>query len=166
MHYEPVAGPAVWRGRDVADWAREFSAAEIAEIEAAIDGYRGDPAALSPQNFPLPTLGPVLRGLLRELLDGRGFVLLRGLPVARWSRAQQALAYLGIGAWMGRFRSQNAKGHLLGHVKDLGLDIRDPNVRYYQTSRKLEYHTDSVDIVGLLCLQPAKAGGESYLASS
>jgi hypothetical protein len=166
MHYEPVAGPAVWRGKEVADWAREFSAAEIAEIEAAIDGYRGDPAALSPQNFPLPTLGPVLRRLLRELLDGRGFVLLRGLPVARWSRAQQALAYLGIGAWMGRFRSQNAKGHLLGHVKDLGLDIRDPNVRYYQTSRKLEYHTDSVDIVGLLCLQPAKAGGESYLASS
>jgi hypothetical protein len=166
MHYEPVAGPSVWRGKEVADWAREFSAAEVAEIEAAIDGYRGDPAALSPQNFPLPTLGPVLRRLLRELLDGRGFVLMRGLPVARWSRAQQALAYLGLGAWMGRFRSQNAKGHLLGHVKDLGLDIRDPNVRYYQTNRKLEYHTDSVDIVGLLCLQPAKAGGESYLASS
>ena len=166
MHYEPVAGPAVWRGREVSGWLREFGAAEIAEIEAAIDGYRGDPAALSPENFPLPTLGPVLRGLLRELLEGRGFVLLRGLPVARWSRAQQALAYLGLGAWMGRFRSQNAKGHLLGHVKDLGLDIRDPNVRYYQTNRKLEYHTDSVDIVGLLCLQPAKAGGESYLASS
>ena len=51
-------------------------------------------------------------------------------------------------------------------MKDLGLDIRDPNVRYYQTNRALEYHTDSVDIVGLLCLQTAKAGGASYLASS
>jgi hypothetical protein len=82
------------------------------------------------------------------------------------TREEQAIAYLGLGAWLGRFRSQNAKGHLLGHVKDLGLDIRDPNVRYYQTSRKLEYHTDSVDVVGLLCLKAAKAGGESYLASS
>ena len=39
-------------------------------------------------------------------------------------------------------------------------------MRYYQTNRKLEYHTDSVDIVGLLCLKTAKAGGESYIASS
>jgi hypothetical protein len=166
MHYDPVAGPAAWQGKDVAGWKREFSATEIAEIEAAVDTYRGDPAALSPANFSLPTLGPALRAILQELLEGRGFVLLRGLPVQSWSRERQALAYLGIGAWLGRFCSQNAKGHLLGHVKDLGLDIRDPHVRYYQTNRKLEYHTDSVDIVGLLCLQPAKAGGESYLASS
>jgi hypothetical protein len=166
MHYDPVAGAAAWRGKDVAGWQREFSAAEIAEIEAAVDACRGDPAALSPANFSLPTLGPALRAILKELLEGRGFILLRGLPVQSWSRERQALAYLGIGAWLGRFCSQNAKGHLLGHVKDLGLDIRDPHVRYYQTNRKLEYHTDSVDIVGLLCLQPAKAGGESYIASS
>jgi hypothetical protein len=108
----------------------------------------------------------VLGEILRELLEGRGFVLLRGLPVERMTREEQAIAYLGLGAWLGRFRSQNAKGHLLGHVKDLGLDIGDPNVRYYQTNRKLEYHTDSVDIVGLLCLKIAKAGGESYVASS
>jgi Taurine catabolism dioxygenase TauD, TfdA family. len=100
------------------------------------------------------------------LLEGRGFILLRGLPVERMTREEQAIAYLGMGSWLGAFRSQNAKGHLLGHVKDLGLDIRDPRVRYYQTNRKLEYHTDSVDIVGLLCLKTAKAGGESYLASS
>jgi hypothetical protein len=108
----------------------------------------------------------VLKGILAELLEGRGFVLLRGLPVERMSRDEQAIAYLGMGSWLGSFRSQNAKGHLLGHVKDLGLDIRDPRVRYYQTNRRLEYHTDSVDIVGLLCLKTAKAGGESYLASS
>jgi hypothetical protein len=111
-------------------------------------------------------VGGILKGILAELLEGRGFVLLRGLPVERMSREEQAIAYLGMGSWLGSFRSQNAKGHLLGHVKDLGLDIRDPRVRYYQTNRRLEYHTDSVDIVGLLCLKTAKAGGESYLASS
>jgi hypothetical protein len=172
MHYEPVAGKAVWYGRELArrgDWIRHFSADELAEIAAAVHGFQKTGRTLqsvSGEQFLLPRLGPVLREILRELLEGRGFILLRGLPVEQMTREEQAIAYLGVGAWLGRFRSQNAKGHLLGHVKDLGLDIRDPNVRYYQTNRKLEYHTDSVDIVGLLCLKTAKAGGESYLASS
>jgi hypothetical protein len=162
----------VWYGRDLArrdDWIRHFTRDELAEIAAAVRAFARTGLALeslSRDHFPLPTVGPVLRAILAELLEGRGFVLLRGLPVQRMSREEQAIAYLGIGAWLGRFRSQNAKGHLLGHVKDLGLDIRDPGVRYYQTNRRLEYHTDSVDLVGLLCLQTAKAGGESYLASS
>jgi hypothetical protein len=170
MHYEPVGGKAVWYGRELArsdDWIRHFTADELAEIAAAVEAARSTPMEeLSAQSFPLPRLGRVLRDIRGELLDGRGFILLRGLPVERMTPKEQAIAYLGLGAWLGRFRSQNAKGHLLGHVKDLGLDIRDPHVRYYQTNRKLEYHTDSVDIVGLLCLKTARAGGESYLASS
>jgi hypothetical protein len=172
MHYEPVGGKGVWYGRDLAqheDWIRSFTADELAEIAAAVERIQGSGRAfhaITRDAFPLPTLGRVLREIAGELLEGRGFVLLRGLPVERMSRDEQAIAYLGLGSWLGRFRSQNAKGHLLGHVKDLGLDIRDPNVRYYQTNRKLEYHTDSVDVVGLLCLKTAKAGGESYLASS
>ena len=169
MHYEPVSGPGAWYGRDLArrdDWIYRFTVAQIREIEAAVAGARVPLYELTPQAFPLPSVGPFLRRLLTELLEGRGFALLRGLPVERWSREEQAIAYLGIGSWLGRFRSQNAKGHLLGHVKDLGLDIRDPSVRYYQTNRALEYHTDSIDIVGLLCLHTAKAGGASYLASS
>jgi hypothetical protein len=172
MHYEPVGGPGVWYGGSLAsrdDWIRSFTADELDEIAAAVHAFRktgSRPADLSPERFPLPRLGPVMRQVLGELLEGRGFILMRGLPVERMTREEQAIAYLGLGSWLGRFRSQNAKGHLLGHVKDLGLDIRDPGVRYYQTSRKLEYHTDSVDVVGLLCLKAAKAGGESYLASS
>jgi hypothetical protein len=172
MNYEPVIGAGVWYGRELSgreDWIRHFSAAEIAEIESAVRSFissRIPISEISRETFAMPTVGPLLRSLLRELLEGRGFVLLRGLPVERWSREERAIAYLGIGAWLGRARSQNAKGHLLGHVKDLGLDIRDPTVRYYQTNRGLAYHTDSVDIVGLLCLKTAKAGGESYLASS
>src|SRR5215510_6914544 len=172
MDYDPVAGPGVWYGRELArrgDWIRPFAAHELDEIEFAVQAFkkgRTPLESLDAGNFPLPRFAAVLREIKDELLEGRGFVLLRGLPVERLTREEQAIAYLGLGSWLGRFRSQNAKGHLLGHVKDLGLDIRDPNVRYYQTNRKLEYHTDSVDVVGLLCLKPAKAGGESYLASS
>ena len=170
MHTVPVRGPGVWYGRELAarrDWIRELGVEELAEIRRAVDGARGVPLdRLSPETFRLPRFGAVLKVILAELLEGRGFVLLRGLPVEQMTREEQAIAYLGMGSWLGGFRSQNAKGHLLGHVKDLGLDIQDPRVRYYQTNRKLEYHTDSVDLVGLLCLKAAKAGGESYLASS
>jgi hypothetical protein len=172
MDYDPVAGPGVWYGRELArrdDWIRPFAPHELDEIDGAVEAFRKSRQPLESvdaASFPLPRLAPVLRHIQDELLEGRGFVLLRGLPVERMTREEQAIAYLGLGSWLGRFRSQNAKGHLLGHVQDLGLDIRDPNVRYYQTNRKLEYHTDSIDVVGLLCLKTAKAGGESYLASS
>ena len=167
-----VSGPSVWYGRNLqqrTDWIRSFSAAELAELDAAVRAFKASGAALagiSPWSFPLPSLGTRLAAILEELLEGRGFAMLRGFPVERYTREEQAIAYLGIGAWFGRARSQNASGHLLGHVKDLGLDITDPKVRYYQTNRKLEYHTDSVDVVGLLCLKTAKSGGESFIASS
>lgn len=168
-----ISGPSAWFGRDLAkrasDWIHTLSVAELADIDAAVRAFKssGAPlAGISAGGFPLGAFGATLKGILKELLEGRGFVMLRGLPVDRYTREEQAIAYMGIGAHLGVARSQNAKGHLLGHVKDLGLNIQDPNVRYYQTNRRLEYHTDSVDIVGLLCLKTAKAGGESYIASS
>jgi len=61
---------------------------------------------------------------------------------------------------------QNAQGHLLGHVRDLGYSSDDPNIRIYQTHERQTHHTDSCDIVGLLCLRTAKSGGLSSLVSS
>ncbi|HEX6297628.1 MAG TPA: TauD/TfdA family dioxygenase [Burkholderiales bacterium] len=168
----PIAGPAAWYGSELAkrtDWIFSLDRTDLEEIDRAIKSFSAsgaELAAISPESFPLPGLGPRLKTILHELLEGRGFVLMRGLEVERHSRAENAIAYMGIGSYFGRPRSQNAKGHLLGHVRDLGYSVTDPGVRYYQTSRKLDYHTDSVDIVGLLCLKTSKAGGESFLASS
>lgn len=121
---------------------------------------------ISPATFRLTKLGTKLRDMIEEMLHGRGFVLLRGFPVERYTIEQRAIGYLGLGSYLGSFRSQNAKGHLLGHVRDLGLDIAEATTRYYQTNRQLEYHTDSCDIVGLLCLNTAKEGGASRIVSS
>jgi hypothetical protein len=151
------------------EWLLHLSPGEIAEIDTAIASFRGSGApmeAISEETFPLPVFGLRLKSLLRELLEGRGFFMLRGLPVDRYDIETAAIAYLGIGRHFGTLRSSNARGHLLGHVKDVGADIKDGNTRFYQTNRRLEYHTDSADIVGLLCLQTAKAGGESFIASS
>lgn len=168
----PIGGVAAWTGADMAtrsDWIVTFSPTELAEIDAAIAEHHQAGRAMgeiTPETFRLPTLAPRLSEVLHDLLEGRGFALLRGFDVANRSTEDAAIAYLGIGSHFGGFRSQNARGHLLGHVKDLGLDIRNPKVRYYQTNKELEFHTDSCDIVGLLCLKTAKAGGGSRIVSS
>lgn len=160
-------GPAMQADRS---WLEHFAPAEIAEIEAATRALADNPAvnmaALRANDFPLPTLAPRLARLRHDILHGRGFALMRGLPVQRWARRETVIAFLGLGSHFGSARSQNAKGHVLGHVKDMGLSSDDPNVRIYQTHERQTFHTDSCDIVGLLCLQAAKAGGQSALVSS
>ncbi len=123
-------------------------------------------AALGADGVPLPTLAPRLNQWRHDLLEGRGFLLLRGLPIERYTHAEAAAIFLGLGAHLGRARSQNAKGHVLGHVCDLGLASSDPNVRIYQTRERQTFHTDSCDIVGLLCLREARSGGDSLLVSA
>jgi hypothetical protein len=166
---------SAWYGPELArstDWIARLSESEIAEVESAMRRLTEllessfDLTSISGQDFPLPTLGARLRQLLDEVLNGRGFVLIRALPVERWSKRDAAIAFLGIGVHLGRLRMQNAAGHLLGHVKDLGRSSEDPNARIYQTSERQTFHTDSCDVVGLLCLQGAKSGGFSSLVSS
>ena len=171
-----LTGLVAWRGPDVlaaGDWLQRLEAAELAELEAATGPWLArteqDSAALKQleiSGFDLPTLGPRLAALRVELQRGRGFVLLRGLPVARWGRRFSAVVFYGLGAHLGRPRPQNAQGHLLGHVRDIGLRADDPAVCIYQTHERQSFHTDSCDIVGPLCLQAERSGGESALVSS
>ena len=68
-------------------------------------------------DFNLPTLGPKLVGFRDEAVNGRGFVLLRGLPVEQWPVEEVAIAYWGLGTYWGKAQPQNRLHHLLGHVK-------------------------------------------------
>ena len=165
--------PAAWIGAEMAarsdEWQIEFSAAEIGEIEAAAEPLQTDSfniGQMTKADFVLPTLAPKLLDLRHELIKGRGFALLRGLPTASYSEREAVTIFYGLGSHLGNARSQNAQGHILGHVRDLGVSSADPKVRIYQTKERQTFHTDSTDVVGLLCLQPAKAGGRSLLVSA
>jgi hypothetical protein len=166
----PISGPSAWRGADMkrsTEWIHQLTDDERAELHLALDRVRGrDLLTIGPADFPLPTFAAVLDAIRRELLHGRGFVLIRGLEAARYTLHELATIYWGIGAYLGKARSQNAAGHALGHVRDIGRDADDPNERVYQTNRRQNYHTDSVDIVGLLCVNKAKRGGLSSIVSS
>lgn len=165
-----IEGPSAWYGRDHKKsdrWIFKLSAADIAEIDAAVDASASlEIKDISQETFPLPTLAPKFADLLDELLEGRGFFLLRGLPRERYDIDRAARAYWGIGSYFGTARSQNARGDLLGHVIDLSRSVDDPTARIYQTSARQNYHADSTDIVSLLCLQKAKEGGASSILSS
>lgn len=169
----PVADPADWTGDQLEEdgsWRFTLTDAEIAEIDRAVAGVkqRGlDIKDITVADFPLPTLDAKLAAMKVQVLDGRGVALLRGVPVDRYDIAEAAAAYWGVGLRMGQAVSQNHNGHLLGHVYDLVGPRRDaPSTRAYHTRAYLNYHSDSCDVVGLLCLRPAKQGGRSSVASS
>ena len=170
---QPVDTPAAWHGSDMAtsapEWTQTLSDAEITELydlARSLQAKTDDLLDLTRADVPLPILGERLAALRRELLDGRGFALVRGMPVADHSLADNAWAYWALGLHLGTAVPQNGKNHMLGHVTDLGLDYTRPDVRGYQTSERLPYHTDYSDIVGLLCIRAAKRGGLSSIASS
>lgn len=160
--------PSAWLGAEMKvnpdRWLISLAASEIAELENAAESYLGRSktiADITKESFPLPRFGAHLEKLKTKLLVGLGFEVIRGLPVANYSQEFAATIFCGVGAHLGSARSQNAAGHILGHVRDIGADARDPNTRIYQTSERQTFHTDSSDVVGLLCIREAMEGGES-----
>ncbi len=169
---DPVIDPAAWEPDELDasdDWIYRLTAGDLEDLTAAMDHVERkgiDMVDMVREDFPLPRLGAALREVRLELMEGRGLAVLRGLPVAEMGRERAALAYFGIGTHLGAPISQNAYGHLLGHVRDFGKNFDDPNVRGYQSNAALGFHADNCDFVGLMCMQTSKSGGESRLASA
>lgn len=168
----PVVDPAAWRATDFrgeAPWVLRLSDAEAADIldaVARVEAAGLELTAIGRGDFALGPAGDVVAAIFRELTEGVGIVQLRGLPVDRLTRRQAAIAFIGLGSHFGTLSSQNAEGHVLGHVKDLGKDYDDPMARGYQTAAAMGFHTDPCDFVALLCLKTARSGGESRIVSS
>lgn len=139
-----ITGPTVWRAEDYRDhpdrWTHIFTPAQITELDYAATTFlaSGTPlTGMTKERFPLPTLAAFFADVREEILHGRGFILFRGVPVAEWGLEKSATAYMGLGAHFGYFVSQNGRGHVLGHVKDLGEDpTQKDRVRIYRTNAK------------------------------
>jgi alpha-ketoglutarate-dependent taurine dioxygenase len=173
----PLTGPDVWHGAALTAmpgvWLRRLAPDELAALDAAATELlaTGWPRTALDAPAPLSAIGAVgavaaiIAGVRDELLFGRGFTVLRGMPVGG-DLARVAARLWVLGRHLGAPVPQNARGHLLGHVCDLGYDAADPATRLYQTSQRQGFHTASADVVALLCLRAAPRGGRSSLASA
>ena len=168
----PIDAPSAWTGeamRRTDAWIVPWSPADGAELKAAADHVRRlglRAPQFGKRDFPLPTLASRLAGLLREVTHGRGFVLLRGLPIAELDDQGARDALWGLGCHWGIPVSQNHRGDAIAEITDKGLDATQPGVKPSLTNAEQRPHSDPGDIVALLCVRKAMAGGESRIASS
>ena len=172
MRLEPVDERSVWLGDELRrddKWSHQITDTELRELLAATETVHsaglkvGD---FGQEDFPLPTLGPQIKKLVDEVENGRGVALLKGFPVGELSEDMLRLAYWGFGVYAGNIISQNSKGQLLAEVSDRGNAYGDRNTRGFSTNAELLPHVDTSDMTTLLCLRPARTGGESRVLSS
>ncbi|KAJ5432320.1 uncharacterized protein N7458_011476 [Penicillium daleae] len=169
-----ITGPTVWKAEDYREnpekWTHRFTEEQVEELSIAADAFLASKTPLtgiSKSNFILPKLSKYLEALRKDIIDGKGFILFKGFPVEKWGNHKSGVAYMGLGTYLGYFVSQNSRGHVLGHVKDLGEDATQiDKVRIYRTNARQFFHCDDSDIVGLLCIAKALEGGESDIVSS
>ena len=167
----PIDNPGNWRGSDFAgneDWITRWSDQALEELQAAVANVQAKGLAaprFNKADFPLPTVASEIQTILGELETGRGFSVIRGLPLDDMTEEQAEILFWGLMVHFGVPMSQNAMGHMLGHVRDLGLSTQDTKVRNYQTTEELFFHNDGCDVLMLLCRRVAKSGGHSRLAS-
>ena len=169
----PIDDPAAWRGdrmAERADWIVPLDRTMVVELESAVAtvAARGiDLFDIARDDFPLPSMGGHFQGLLEALEGGQGFALLRGLPVARWSDAENRIALWGLGTYLGLPVGQDLAGNLLHDVRDTGRKFgADNSIRYYQTSHAIRLHTDGGDIFALGCVRQGASGGRSLVVSA
>jgi hypothetical protein len=149
-----------------ADYSIVITPAEGDELVRAV---RALPPGARPQDatkdrFPLPTLGPKLEAAYEEVRNGRGFVLLRGIPVGSLDRDGFVAAVWGMGLHIGNALSQNANGDLIGHVVD--ATAQDATPRMYRSNLELRPHNDITGMITLACWQKSQSGGASVIVSA
>src|ERR1051326_7348287 len=180
----PQTGPDAWLGCNMArttDWIRPIPARAIDEIDAALRELQKKGLAwpkFGRDDFPLPTYSRDLAAINEELENGRGFVLVRGIPVERYTESELKNIYWGLGAHLGHHRYQNALGELIGDVRDENRrygEVREPSMdptlgrssrNKARSAGPLRFHTDRCDVVSLLTIRKAKQGGLSKIVSA
>lgn len=170
MQGEPIRRATAWKAADFSSKASFAIALEPEERAAAeavlteLARFAPAEAAIDASHVRLPALEALARRIAAPVLEGRGFVLLQGLPVERYDAAAIGKLFLGLGHLIGKPVVQSPLGDRLGHV----VDVSKPGEleRGYKSSVELTPHTDSDDVVAMLCLRRARAGGRSRLVSA
>lgn len=180
---KPATGPAAWMGSDMAqtdDWIIRLTPADIGELDDALAGIADKEIRvheITAADFPLPKLGVRLTAFADELENGRGFGVIRGVPVENYTEEACKIISWGLCSYLGVGIPQSRQGDWINHVidltdiksttkPDLAHIVKRKELRSNHEGGELRWHTDSTDIIALFCLTKAKAGGASRLASA
>jgi hypothetical protein len=169
---KPIVESGCWYPEDLSrseEWMYRLDQPEIDDIMDAVARVesRGiDIKDITREDFALPRFAPALADIREELLEGRGFAIIRGLPTDGMTIREHAAAFWGVSTHIGRAFSQNGYGHLLGHVTDVGSTLQSSTGRGYRSNEELGYHADGCDVTALYCVQTSKSGGLHRICSS
>jgi hypothetical protein len=172
--YNTIISPSAWKGNELlkekSSWTYYFSKEDINEIDNALLYLKSinptlDLEKITSKSFPLPLLISKIDIWRKELLHGKAFQLLKGLPVSSWSYDENSAVFFALGQHLGLAGAQdNGNKQLLGNVKDIG---GNPNTdRQYKTNTAISWHCDAADFVGLLMIEDGVNGGVSKIISS
>jgi len=167
---EKIKEPCAWLGADIANdtsWSYVLGNEHVSAINDALASAKGAAFPhLTRDDFPInAALSQLLANMSNEMEHGKGFVILRGLPIEQYNDSEIETLYYGLGLHLGEPVCQNPKGDLLGKVMNVG-DITKKETRVYETNAYLPYHADLSDVFGLICVRKAKSGGLNSLVSS
>ena len=149
----------IWRAADLPacdEWELTLSAPELAEFARLLENA----------DSAIPTLTERLLWMRERLETGAGVILLRGLPIADSAESAIKAAFQRLASEIGTPLSQAADGTRIFSVRDAGFAKDDPRARGPNTSKRLSFHTDRCDVIGFLCLNEAKSGGDNEIVSS
>ncbi|MGW1073711.1 TauD/TfdA family dioxygenase [Streptomyces sp. NPDC002537] len=153
----PVEAPTAWNGHtlDEADWLLPLPPA----CSRALDS-RGEDTG-STEASPEPALADLAMRVTHRLLNGLGFVVIRGWPVGGRTDQECAAMFRQLAALLGTPRPADSGGF---------VTVAD-NAGLGKTDLALAPHTDRTPaprpprLLGLLCVRQAAQGGETLLVS-
>ncbi|MEM7259856.1 MAG: TauD/TfdA family dioxygenase, partial [Pseudomonadota bacterium] len=116
----PTTGPATWNAVEIShdqQWLKSLTPEFITAIDAALGSLQSKNRCyphFGKDDFPLDSQQSFMQSLADELEHGRGFFVLKGLPIDNYSESDIEALYFGIGLHLGTPVYQNPQGHLLG----------------------------------------------------
>jgi hypothetical protein len=171
IYRQTIPYPQAWKSTDFKskdDFVIPLGTAQIEVLRQGLARANARELAvkdITEAEFAAPALTAFMAPVRAQILNGLGFVILKGLPVSGVSEDDVAKMYWGLGTHLGIGLSQSAVGDVLGSVVD-ATDNGKRAARGYQSNRELWLHTDNAETVGLCCVRQAKAGGISLLANA
>lgn len=162
--------PMAWRGCDLSkdDISFDLSRRHVIALEDVLLKVRKAGLPLNEirvEHCRHPALDADLERVFDDIQEGRGIVIVRGLPVDGHPVEDVCTIFWALGTHFGQGVSQSVLGDVLGLVRDETPPGQPESARGYLSRRELSLHVDLAQIVGLMCVRQAHGGGYSQYAS-